>query len=337
MSNSLQLTPRWRGLIDKVDVRIPAQAQFSREFGRLYRVIRDDPNPKSNPFRPSRHYITTGDLRDFGYEAILHMGCVRDKRGNHKLELLDTGKMSYARMQNEIERIFDLDARGLPLMRVDLAADVLGVPVEWFFRHVRAHYKQWVCDIGEVDCQTPEYARMGRQEVQTFYLGKRPNVFRIYNKLAEYHHQYEQLTRGASDAVELPSFENAYGHPESGIVLTRVERQIGGGRIPPQINTFGKLKTSAAFNPFDRLDFLAAGVAEPRIEDHGEMVYLAGIGLRHLVEEIGLHRTRSLLNRCGHAARILDNLRAFLPAEVGITAERLYAIYQNSVGRQLAA
>ncbi len=322
-------------MIDKVEVRIPAQAPFSKEFGSLYCAIRND--PKVDPFRSSRHYLYAGDLRAFGHEAILHMSCVRDKQGNHKIELLDTGTKSYGEMREEIERIFRLDARRLPLMRVDLAADVRGVPVSWFVRHVRARWKQWVCDIGQVDCETSEFARMGRREVQTFYLGKRPNVFRIYDKLAEYHHQYAQLTRRASDAAEVPSFEEAYGFPESGVTLTRVERQMGGGRVPTQIDSFGKLKASAAFNPFDRLDFLAAGVREPRIEEFGEMDYLAGIGLRHLAEDIGVHRVRALLNGQGHAARIFEKLRDFLPAEGGITAERVYAIYQESTARQLAA
>jgi hypothetical protein len=322
-------------MIDKLEIRIPAQAPFSKGFGSLYCEIRN--NPKVNPFHSSRHYLSTGDLRAFGYQAILHMSCLRDKLGNHKLELLDTGEMGYAEMGNEVERIFELSPRRLALMRVDLAADIRGVPVAWFTQHVRARWKQWVCDIGQVGCETSEYARMGRREVQTLYLGKRPNVFRIYDKLAEYHHQYARLTRRASDAAELPSFEEAYGHPESGVTLTRVERQMGGGRVPAEIDTFGKLKASAAFNPFDKLDFLAAGVQEPRIEEYGEMDYLAGIGLRQLAEDIGVHRVRALLNRQGHAGRILEKLRHFLPAEGGISPERLYGIYQESTVRQLAA
>jgi hypothetical protein len=265
------------------------------------------------------------------------VGCLRDKQGNHKLELVDTGAMSYARMGHEIERVFDLDARRLSLMRIDLAADVRGVPVAWFARHVRVLWKRWVCDIGQTGCETSEYARMGQQQVQTYYLGKRPTCFRIYDKLAEYHHQYAQMKRRVSDAAELPSFEQAYGYPESGIVLTRVERQMGGGRVPAQIDCFRKLKTSAAFNPFDRLDFLAAGVQEPRIEEYGEMDYLAGIGLRYLAEDMGVHRTRALLNRQGHAARILAKLHDFLPAEGGITPERLFHSYQESTAWQLAA
>src|SRR5262249_13976962 len=157
-------------------------------------------------------------------------------------------QMSYAGMQNEIERIFDIDARRLPLMRLDLAADVRDVSVDWFVRHVRARFKRWACDIGQVECEASQYARMGLQQIQTYYLGKRPNCFRVYDKLAEYRHQYAKLTRRASDAAELPTFEEAYGYPETGLILTRVERQMGGGRVPACIDTFGKLKASAAFN-----------------------------------------------------------------------------------------
>src|SRR5215472_3362920 len=93
-------------MIDKVELRIPAQARFTAKFDRLYREIRNE--PKLNPFRGSQHYSAVGDLRAFDYQAILHMHCARDKKGNHKVELLDTGAMSYAAMHNEVERIFDL-------------------------------------------------------------------------------------------------------------------------------------------------------------------------------------------------------------------------------------
>src|SRR5690348_3366763 len=114
-------------MIDKVEVRIPAQARFCRTFERLYCEIGRDPNPKLNPFRRSDHYLRVGDLRPFGYAAILHIHCIRDKLGNHKVELLDTGQMTYGGMNTEIERIFACDARRLPLMRIDLAADIRGV------------------------------------------------------------------------------------------------------------------------------------------------------------------------------------------------------------------
>ena len=192
----------------KVEVRIPAQAPFSKEFGILYCAIRND--PKVDPFRSSRHYLYAGDLRAFGHEAILHMSCVRDKQGNHKIELLDTGTKSYGEMREEIERIFRLDARRLPLMRVDLAADVQVFPSP-----VRAPCAGALETMGmRYLLSRSRYIGVrahGEARGHYFYLGKRPNVFRIYDKLAEYHHQYAQLMCRASDAAEVPSFEEAYG------------------------------------------------------------------------------------------------------------------------------
>ena len=120
---------------------------------------------------------------------------------------------------------------------------------------------------------------------------------------------------------------------------THTGRAADGGRSRSDPDRFFRKAESigCGSNPFDRLDFLAAGVREPRIDVFGEMDYLAGIGLRHLAEDIGVHRVRALLNGQGHAARIFEKLRDFLPAEGGITAERVYAIYQESTARQLAA
>jgi hypothetical protein len=317
-------------VIDKVELRLPARTQFSGEFGQLYRDIHHD--PKFNPFRESRYYASVGDLRHFGHDVILHLSCLRDKEGNHKLELIDTGNMKYADMAREVQSIFDVDTRRLSLMRVDLAADVRGVPVGWFADHVRARWKRFVCDIGET-----EYARMGRQRIETLYLGKRPNCFRIYDKIAEYKHQYARLTRRASDAAELPTFESAYGYPETGITLTRVERQIGASRVPAQIDTFGKLKRSASFNPFDRLDFLSSGEREPAVDKYGLQRYGFGMWLRHEIEDNGAHRVRAFINAHspGHASRYFSEYQDFLPVEAGIDGQRLFQIYQESVSRQL--
>lgn len=325
-------------VIDKVDVRIPAGTQFSTEFARLYPEIRND--PRVNPFRSTRYYDSVGDLRRFGYDAVLHMGCALDKKGNHKLELIDTGRMTYGQMAHEIQRIFDTNPRRLEMMRVDLAADVQDVPVSWFAGHVRARWKRFAADLGKIgEDPEMEYCRMGKQTVETLYFGKRPNCFRIYDKIAEFKHQYAQLTRRASDAAELPSFADAYGYPASGITLTRVERQIGGSRVPTEIDTFGKLKRAPEFNPFDKLEFLAPGKVEPSIEKYDVEAWLKGKGLRQLIDTEGMHRARAFLNAHsgGHASRYFQTYREFLPADTGIDARRLFAVYQQSVAKQLAA
>jgi hypothetical protein len=324
-------------VIDKVEVRVPARTQFSREFAQLYRDIHHD--PKVNPFRSSRYYSSVGDLRRLGYDAVLHMGCQSDKAGNHKLELIDTGKMTYTQMAQEIERIFDTSPRRLEMMRVDLAADVRGIPVSWFAGHVRARWKRFAADLGKMENPQLEYCRIGKQKVETLYFGKRPNCFRIYDKIAEFEHQYAQLTRRAPDAAELPGFEEVYAAPRNGLTLTRVERQMGGSRVPTEINTFGKLKRSAEFNPFDKLDFLASGESEPSIERYDLNAFLFGKGLRQLIEAEGMHRARAFVNAHsgGHASRIFQTYREFLPAESGLDARRLFLVYQESASKQLAA
>jgi hypothetical protein len=317
-------------VIDKVDVRIPAATQFSRNFGGLYRYHSGD----AKVFRPSQHYLRAGDLRSLGYQAILHVHCIHDRAGNHKLELVDTGEMSFTTMQKEILRVFDIEPSRLDLMRIDLAADVPGVPVRWFARNARAKWKQWIARLGEI-----EYAEMGRRKIETLYFGKRPNCFRIYDKLSELRHQYDQMQRKASDAAEIPTFEEKFKYPETGFVLTRVERQIGGGRIPQQIGKLGKLRNLSEFNPYSRLELLPGNCPEPNMDDYGVTEYLAGIGLRAKADELGVHELRSLINEHsrGNASRILRRYEAFLPRESGIDAGQLFQRYRESVGRQLAA
>jgi hypothetical protein len=317
-------------MIDKLEVRVPAQAQYSRDFGAFYSAIHCS---DKNPFRPSSHYLRVGDLRAFGYGVVLHAHCVHGS-GNHKLELIDTGQATLAEMSREIERVFDVDSRRLEITRIDLAADVLGVPVPWFLAHLRAKWKRFVADIGEV-----EYARMGKLAVETLYLGKRPNCYRIYNKIAELHYQHARLK--VPDGQPKPSFEALYGLPETGLILTRVERQIGGGRLPAEIGTVGQLRRLPDFNPFDKLEILAGVAGTPNIEDCGLTTYLEGLGLRQMViENGGIHRTRALLNKYspGNGARLLRKLAPFLgDSDHAVTVEGIREVYRESVTSQLAA
>src|SRR5437879_3868072 len=79
----------------------------------------------------SRYYESVLDLREFGHDLILHGHARLSKSGDHKVELVDTGKMSLSHMLNEISQIFDVDPEKLAIMRVDLTADVPGIPVSW--------------------------------------------------------------------------------------------------------------------------------------------------------------------------------------------------------------
>jgi hypothetical protein len=338
-------------MIDKVELRVQGFTPYSPEFSRLYQEIRNDPR---GPFRPSRHYIASGDLRKYGHPAILHTHSLHDKHGNHKLELIETGKMTYVQMRQAIHGIFDVDTGPLELMRVDLAADVVGVPVSWFEKYVRAQYKRWTAEIGSINPEG-QFSTMGKSGVETFYLGKRPNVIRIYNKIAERRGEYMRLKRRAlTEAKTLamrepmgtpfmflfPSFEQMFGYPETGFILTRVERQIAGGRVPEQLSTFARLRAADEFDPFEKLVFLDGGKLDPNQADYDFPTYCMGMQTRQLIQEQGFHRTKQLLNQRSprNAARILRRVADFLPQGGDLlTSKGLLERYQQSVSKQLAA
>jgi hypothetical protein len=323
------------GVIDKLELRVPSCAMYTTDFGTLYSELRK-PGGK-DPFHATRHYVAVADLRPFGFDVVLHAHCKHGKLGNHKLELLETGHKSFTQLVSEITRIFAVEPMQLETMRVDLTADVVGVPVSFFQDTLRAAYKQVANDIEKAD----QFTRMGRGEIQTLYLGSRPNCFRIYNKIAELKRRYAALKRNESEEQPLPSFEEMYGYPSEGFVLTRVERQYGGCRIPTELSTLRALKENAlAFDPFGSLEFVAGGQPEPSPDAHDLMKFLAGLGLRQLIHEQGMQRTRRFVNKKsrGNAARTFRELSDFLPSShEGFGIPNLTSQYRESVQRQLEA
>ena len=349
-------------MIDKLDVRVPRTTPFTKEFGYLYQELWCDPN--NRPFRETEHYQVSGDLRDFGYSAIFHGFC-KHSVGAHKVELVDTGRMSYREMLNEIERIYDCPARTLEIMRVDMCADVPGVSVAWLQDRVRVQYKRWGARTQKIEPVL--MTDMGRRGIETVYFGKKPNCYRIYNKIAELQYQHQLMQRQAKG--ELPSFEQCFGYPV-GFTLTRVERQTAGGRIPKRISTLGRLQQNAKeFDPFDKLEIISSGKPEPNPSDYDLSMWLAGMKLRELCRQLGMHRLRQFINQhsSGNASRyLLRTYRDFVPSDAlaeesrldpvfdgfserepeqtaisdwceGITREQITEIYRQSVSRQLAA
>lgn len=311
-------------MIDNLDVRVPPDAPYHPDFSRLYSRIHHDSS--NSPFRRSRHYLLVGDLRPYGYDVILNLHCLRGRLGYHKVELLDTGRMTFAGMVNEIERIFEVDATKLEVMRIDLAADVPGIPVKWFQERMKARYKQVFAAVGST-----HFVEIGKREIQTLYFGKRPNLFRIYDKIAEYKFQYEQLQRKSE--TPLPSFEEMFGVPESGYVLTRVERQYGGGKIPEKLSTVAKLKTVQHFCPFDALGIMDGGKAQPNPDDYTFETYLAGMYLRHMADEQGMQAVSRHIAKYSQRNQkwAHEKFRDFLPLEN--SNEMVNTLYLNVLFR----
>lgn len=291
-----------------------------------------------DPFRSSQHYTAVADLRPYGYDAILHLHNKHGKAADHKLELLETGGKGFARLIYQIEEIFEVDAMRLDLMRLDLAVDVEGVPVTFFLDSVRAAYKRVAKDIEKAN----RIMRIGRRGVETITLGARPNLFRIYDKAAERAHRYDVRARNAKKlGRSIPTYEELYGHPRENYLLTRVERQYGGGRIPEEISTVGALyENSLGVSPFEPLAICLSGRPDPNPDDYDLMNFLAGKGLRQQILEQGLQRTRGLVNKKsrGNAARVFRKLGDFLPVSPeGIKVPDLAGLFQQSMQRQFQA
>ena len=242
-----------------------------------------------NPFRKSEHYREVGDLRSFGHQVILHTNLGFGKNTS-KLELIRVSEMNYAEIVAEIEGIFDIDALTLGVMRIDLAVDVVGLPVTWFRKRLRVKHKRYQTEFGKI-----QYDRMGKERVETLYFGKRPHGIRVYNKIEERRHEFTKSIKGLKPGAAVPTFEEIYGFRD-GQILTRIERQFGSGRIPYPISTIGKLRDAAQFNPFKTFEIVGASKAEPRFEDYRPAQYLKGLGLQQMILKHGISGTIRFLD-----------------------------------------
>lgn len=348
-------------MIDKVDVRIPAMTAFGPAMVETAALLRYGPVA---PFRASRFYEAVGDLRKtHGIDAVLHLGY---KHGQHtnKLEIIDAGKKALSEMRAIIRQVFDVDPSRLELMRVDLAADVPGVPVSWFRNNARFQYKQFASSIDKAEESELEFIGMGSAVAQSLYAGRRPNCVRIYNKFAELKRQWlklkrdcEQYNRGLNDfdfteeqrqnSIRIPPIFDEFCLKDGceyidGAILSRVERQIGGDRFPKELRTFGDLSRAHEFNPFKTLQIISADPVasfENPTKDVSIRDWLATRGLQALQEDLGSLQQADafvLKHGNGNGRRVLESLRANMPqACPAITEAGVFEIYRQSTEKQI--
>jgi len=230
-----------------------------------------------------------------------------------------------------------LQAKGVPqleVMRIDLAADVPDIPVDWFRTHMRVLWKRRRAELGE-------YMIISQGEGETLYFGKRPNCFRVYNKIAELKEQHKTLARQTSPDAEALTFDETF-HTSPDAVLTRVERQIAGGRVPANIRTLSQLVNLPHFDPFAPVEILPrASLPSERITTNC-ILTLAGKEVQRLVNEHGLHRARQLIRYMdpANASRNLKRLELFFEVkspQTGVSREQLLAFYRKSVTAHLVA
>jgi hypothetical protein len=183
--------------------------------------------------------------------------------------------------------------------------------------------------------------RIGKHGIETICAGNRPNVFRAYDKVAECKEKLAKDRRKhKADAGEL-TLESKYGLRDND-VLTRLEMQIGGGKIPASISTFGRLAALPDYDPFKNLEIVnGTGAGIPTIEECGLDTWLAGMQLRKMRDDMGAQQFNRWLSKhsSGNAARLKRRYDRFLNPEFDgcITQRMVYEVYRQSVITQLAA
>ena len=142
------------------------------------------------PFTQNFYYSQVIDLRRVAdIEAVLHLNA--KKTGTHKIQIVEAGRKCAGQIADTISKIVNDHPDLLGVSRVDTCADVVDGPeVKWMAQTVRAKSAQWQAEFGKAELRDENghkvpWSEMGKREVQTMYIGKRPNCFRVYDKLAE--------------------------------------------------------------------------------------------------------------------------------------------------------
>jgi hypothetical protein len=343
-------------VIDKLVVRIPEFALPGPILKGPLEELRRHPVPL---FRPSRYYQYVCDLREpFNIDAVVHL-YLRFGRPNHKVEIIDTGEKTLDEMACILTQLFAVDPWGLEIMRIDLAADIEGTPVPWFKDHAYVNRKQFSSRIEKSFEQEIQFIGMGTATAQTLYAGKRPCLMRIYDKLAEWRRELRKIEseyrrfNARMDGMDMtdeqmyygqlvaPTFEQyckARGYLyQPGSILTRIERQIGGNRISPEVRTVGDLRYAHELYPFAGLRIMPGADEQiPTAPPEGASLrnWLAALGFERLKERLGsaqLAHSVVLKYGKGNGKRILESLAECRPSgNQALTLDAIQESYRRS-------
>jgi hypothetical protein len=211
------------------------------------------------------------------------------------------------------------DALSLRVARIDLATDVWSVPVEWFKQHCRVKRKRKPRSF-EV-CQT----ETSKGAVTSVVFGKRPDLYRIYDRIAEKRERGEEiLYAGKLTGAPVPT-------------VTRIERQCSGRAIPKDLATLGGLfKNAAVTDPFPALLCRETHNGSVSTDDWPPQKWLMSVGLATVVKQYGEATVKARLNRKGNANRIFSRYSDLLRLDSpGVTADQLRGAFRNGTIRQL--
>jgi hypothetical protein len=413
-------------MYDTLEIPLKPAVSFSDRIASFKLAVEfcSDPLKSEIPFHSNLYYRQVVDLRQVAeIDAMLHLNA--KKTGTHKIQIIEAGRKCRGEIADTIAEIVNGHPDLLGVSRVDSCVDIIDGPkVSWIAQSVRARCAQWQAELGSVELhdeagRTMAWSEMGKREVQSMYMGKRPNCFRYYDKLAERlrvwnlekrrHERHasqivvDKATEGAPECrytpeafaaramaeyravmrrkellcsgryyLPFPDFDTWFAAqcvgpmtnvvqmrlpgqddpeqmnlvPQLPKVLTRVERQMAAGRVPPELDSFGKLFSMRAldFNPFERLDFSSfAGQTQIDMDDYSPVDFSAGLQFKQWLETgMSYQQLYAYWNKNRNAKAIAKKFAPFVAAanpskEVSISSAELYDRYRSSVLRQLAA
>jgi hypothetical protein len=171
------------------------------------------------PFTENFYYGQVVDLRKvLDVDAVLHLNA--KKTGTHKIQIVEAGHKCQGQIAETISQIVTDHPEKLAVSRVDSCADVVDGPeVCWIAQTVRARSAQWQAEFGGAELRDERnyrvpWSEMGKREVQTMYIGKRPNCFRVYDKMAErraaYRRELRRHERAASEICRDKGLEGGH-------------------------------------------------------------------------------------------------------------------------------
>ncbi len=162
----LDLASRFWGAIDKLDLRLPSGTQLRPAVAAFINESKDTEG--STRRINSRYYAFVSDLRPMRIDARIHVGLkhLESHTGEGKLELIDTGTKSLREITAEIMEVIDYSPVDLEIMRIDLCADMYGIPMEWFLNRARVKFKRIAREIAELKAE-----RIGKVGIQTLTAG----------------------------------------------------------------------------------------------------------------------------------------------------------------------
>ena len=309
------------GAIDTLEVRVPGEEFWARDLRRICRSRISDTSPLLQ--RQGGQYRQVVDLRGAGLSGILYL--VSRVSGSNKLVISRAGGLPYRHILGDIGALFDVEVLALQVMRIDLAVDVVGYPMAWFRENVAVRRRYCRDEIGTVSYRTKV-----RRGIETMYFGRRPNLIRVYDKIA----QLKAEGRRRKKLDDIPNADKE-SWPD-GVNVTRVERQYGGKGIPSQLSTLGAIQVEGPIiDPFKPLEFSALGSAAIP-DDLGGASFLKAFGLTRLIQERGCHASIAELNRRtgGKGKRLFCNVLGYRSKEVK-EAPDLLALYRQSLATQL--